>query len=54
MIWILVIITFVFLVLMTLCKDSWLNRELHIYNKVSTKPYLKRTFITDTYNTFTE
>ncbi|AII15841.1 hypothetical protein PmNV_053 [Penaeus monodon nudivirus] len=52
MIWLLLIITFVCLVLISFSKDSFMNRELSIYNLVSTKPYLKRMFILDTYKTF--
>lgn len=52
MIWLLLIITFVCLVLISFSRDSFMNRELSIYNLVSTKPYLKRMFILDTYKTF--
>lgn len=52
MLFCLIALTFVTLVCLTVCKDSFLNREFRIYQKVIKYPFLKREFIKSTYETF--
>lgn len=52
MLWCLIVVTFVALVCLTVCKDSFLNREFRIYQTLSKHPYLRREFIKHTYDTF--
>ena len=44
---------FVMLILLTLCNNSLFNREFDIYKTLANRPYLERTFIRDSYQTFT-
>lgn len=52
MFWLFTIWLFVSLFLLSISKNSLLNREFHIYNTVIKHPYLKRIFIKDSYYTF--
>lgn len=52
MISIFVIISFITVILLTLAKDSFLNREFHIYSLITKYPFLQRELIKDTYEDF--
>ncbi|UBZ25539.1 hypothetical protein CcNV_054 [Crangon crangon nudivirus] len=53
MLWLIIVWSFITMVLLIFARDSWLNREYAIYKLKSTKPYIIREFVKDTYSTFT-